>query len=200
MSGSPPLPSSHQRRFNPFSDSSRNNFPSIDHFFRTEQNEEDCNKSAFSQGSFHGSSFLNLSIGAFAALGEHMRHVAKHGIDGEGDNDAVQVDEDNDVQLRSAELRNALDDKWDYLLEHSNVNVDGSFAALNDNAGIDNSFVGTEITNDYFNTSRVKELATPERNLDLSGIVMARGEEYIYEEEEISFDYPSSPCHLAAPE
>lgn len=124
-----------------------------------------------------------------------MRHVAKHGIDGEGDEGTK--DEEDDTQPPT-EFRNPLDEKWDYLLEHSNVNVDGSFAAINENAGVDVSFAATDVSNDFFNTSRVKDLATPERNLDTSGIVMARGEEYMFEEEE-SFDPPTSG-HLAPPE
>jgi hypothetical protein len=191
MPESPPLPPAGERRFNPFSEANRNSFPSIDNVFRT---GNDC-KSVCSQGSFHGSSFLNLSIGAFAALGDHMRHVAKYGIDGEEEHDDAEA-EDTEESLK--ELRNPLDKKWDYLLDHSNVNVDGSFAVINENAGVDISFAATDTSNDFFNTSRVKDLATPDRNKDVSGVVMARGEEYAFDEEE-SFDAPS-PSHLAPPE
>ena len=65
------------RANNPFSERQRDNFPSLDAAFLKNHSIEI--ESTCSQGS----SFLNISIGARAALTEHLRHVAKYGIDGE---------------------------------------------------------------------------------------------------------------------
>ncbi|KAL3945585.1 MAG: hypothetical protein SGBAC_000325 [Bacillariaceae sp.] len=187
MPESPPLHPKSQRRSNPFSEACRNNFPSLDNAFGlptkgrgsaggSGSSSDDC-QSVFSQGS----SFLNMSIGAMAALTDHMRHVAKYGIDGEKTAELTQDTENVEADTS----RNSLDEKWSYLLEHSGVNTDGSFAAIFENAtGVDISFAGTDTSCDYFNTSRVKGLATPERVRDMQGVVSTREDDYYFDEED----------------
>ena len=169
----PRLPSSSEERpHNPFKEKQRDNFPCLDSVFQMKNHSIEI-ESTCSQGS----SFLNISIGARAALTEHMRHVAKYGIDGE---DGEDGEREEAIELHLVEHKNPLDDQWDYLLsdEYSN-NIDGSFAQLDciETSAVDTSFAGlTDISNsaDYFNSSRVKLLVTPERNKNNSGMVITR--------------------------
>lgn len=170
-------------------------------------------------------SILNLSIGARAALNEHLRYVAKYGIDGEhesfehddgegeGNNDrrkevhAIKEEEgilsnpNAPEETRSCHnTKNLLDEHWENLLEiSSRVNSSGEAGSFVGDSGsalgpttsvlpspfeeasplhnliyavsneVDED--GIEImadvnltTDDYFNSSRVQLLATPERN------------------------------------
>jgi hypothetical protein len=79
---------------NPFLEQERNHFPDFEvaltsgPIFTTvndEDNEDDqqCSFVDHSVCSGGTSSILKMSIGARAALNEHLRHVAKYGIDGE---------------------------------------------------------------------------------------------------------------------
>jgi hypothetical protein len=173
-SSSPPLPpGKSSKRFNPFSSSSsssrgeRNNFPGLESAFTSpnDDNESECE-----------TSFLNLSIGAFASLAEHMRHVAKYGIDND-DNEFAPVQEEEEVDFTASE-RNPLDDQWDYFLDHSNFNVDESFAALHQS--VDTSFADT--SDDFFNSSHVQYLHTPERNQNIETRIWKRGEEQFFDQ------------------
>lgn len=172
----PRFPSSEERPHNPFKEKQRDNFPCLDSVFQMKNHSIEI-ESTCSQGS----SFLNISIGARAALAEHMRHVAKYGIDGEEDeNGDDDCEREEAIELHLVERKNPLDDQWDYLLsdEHSD-NVNGSFAQIDciETSAVDTSFAGlTDISNsaDYFNSSRVKLLVTPERNKNKSGMVITR--------------------------
>ena len=75
----------------------RENFPNLDNVFDTNDTtleaKQALNESLCSVAD--SSSSLNMSIGARAALNEHMRHVARHGIDGEFTNQSM-TDNDED--------------------------------------------------------------------------------------------------------
>lgn len=181
------------RANNPFSERQRDNFPSLDAAFLKNHSIEI--ESTCSQGS----SFLNISIGARAALTEHLRHVAKYGIDGEKNGE--EREEAIEINLVDEE-KHPLDEQWDHILsdDHSSV-VNGSFSPLDciEASAVDTSFTGlTDVSNsaDYFNSSRVNLLVTPERNKNKSGMVVTREEAMMpYDEED---DYCSSSSNFAA--
>ena len=106
MTDSPPLNSKSYRRANPFAEKCRNNFPSLDNAFSspTKGDSSGSNSSSddFQSVCSQGSSFLNMSIGAMAALTDHMRQVIKYGIDGEK---TAELTEDTNTS------RNSLDEK-----------------------------------------------------------------------------------------
>jgi hypothetical protein len=201
---------------NPFYERERNNFPDFEialkpgspssyyanTFDDDDEADDDDQRQHSSVCSGGNSSILNMSIGARAALNEHLRHIAKHGIDGESGNSGNNHDDDDN--LGNAESpppsdshNNPLDEHWENLLDISNrVNSSGeagSFAggalaaaaaaatipspfgdssplnhlmyAASSEADGDGIEVMTDVSHDYFNSSRVKLLATPERNL-----------------------------------
>lgn len=172
---------------NPFSSrntsNDRENFPNLESFFRTVSPPDDESSALLpmqpvaSFPSHHDDEdgdFLNLSIGARAALTDHLRQVAKHGIDGEHLEDA---NTNNNKSL--------LDLKWEYFLEQQS-----DTSRVLDSSGTEASFprsskrlahfdlfsntscleqsmdVMTDISQNFFNSSRVQELSTPERNRD----------------------------------
>jgi hypothetical protein len=168
-------------------DQERDNFPSMDSFFQAPNHDMYFQKpaaatSAVDQSlcSQDGSSILNMSIGARAALNEHMRHIAKFGIDGEQQQQPHEqpvVFDDNEPKNKKNAL---LDEQWDYLLDdhHDTSRLNdtiGSFAAVSsyprfdisaaDASGMESIEVMTDVSQDYFNSSSVKMLTTPERNL-----------------------------------
>jgi hypothetical protein len=165
-----------RRRKNPFTrrNTSKDHFPNWDLAlnFPPEKNE-DVDGSIFSQSS----SSLDLSIGAKAALYEHMRHIEKHGLDGAP------------APESSMTPRHPLDEKWDLLLDcglfrdENNTTADETqklgldvrlFAAKQE--GNESIEVMTDSSSDYFNSSRVMMLVTPERNKKLINMVSIRGE------------------------
>ena len=154
----------------------RDNFPSLESALTNTQQENEADHSMCSRES----SMFNMSIGARAALTEHMRKVAKYGIDGE------QQIPTNDVSMG----RNVLDEQWDMIMDGdaSQVNLStgsSSSAVLShhprldvlllDQEGQEGIEVMTDITNDFFNSSRVMMLATPERNKGPINMVLTRG-------------------------
>jgi hypothetical protein len=177
---------------NPFANQGgKENFPNIDTLF----GNKELDQSYYSQ---EGSSILNMSIGARAALNDHLRHVEKYGIDGE---------QQQETAISSSRPKNSLDVQWDRLLDSSHVDVSGSFAAVSshprldilaDSSGIEESIeVMTDISHDYFNSSRVKMLGTPERNLNRPEMVMTRQEmqeQCLFEEES---DFEPADDHVA---
>ena len=79
------------------------------------------NQSAASSagGGSHASS-LNLSMGARAALNQHLRHVARFGIDGNGDNSRSNSPlHGTQQQQQITPPRNPLDAQWERLLEET---------------------------------------------------------------------------------
>lgn len=207
----PPTSHSRIRKRNPFSERQRNNFPDINDIFKSttassansdgdngfhdhptnifDDYEEECCQ--FSD--IEGSSVLNMSIGARAALNEHARHVAKFGIDGETNVETETNNNDNN-NSNSNDGRNSetctnasLDNQWERILDLSRV--DSSFGgsvsegilsppnAMALHLHFDNcsamksryeesssSEVMTDVSHDFFNSSRVNLLITPERN------------------------------------
>lgn len=73
---------------NPFENTRDKNYPPLEEFFRQDTDEhsesDGLHQTEVSVISHGGSSFIsnaNLSIGARASVNEHLRHIAKHGID-----------------------------------------------------------------------------------------------------------------------
>ena len=121
----------------------RNNFPSLDNAFSQFVSAAKTNTSICS---------LDMSIGARADLTDHWRHVAKYGVDG---------DEDNAQEAPSS----SQDLAWDQLLDGgpplhallSTTQPDGQEA-------VEVSLANVSCYSDYFNTSKVLLLTTPEKN------------------------------------
>lgn len=190
----------HTSKRNPFSRAvyDRENFPNIDLALHIGDTSVEIERSEFSQDV---SSILNMSIGARAALNEHQRQVAKFGIDGEKEDETTHQ-----------APRDALDEQWDYLLDGSgHVNTSGSFFAAPSyprmDAYIDTSSpsesveVLTDISHDFFNSSRAKLLSTPERNRDRPAIVGTRDDDNeVYIDDEFDVATSSFVSQSAAPE
>jgi hypothetical protein len=212
--GIPPrIPSSSGRSArNPFAQRDRNNFPGVDLALTTGDapqlvlyNETTTDHSFCSQGT-GSSSVLNISIGARAALNEHMRHVAKYGIDGER-----RPEKNPNLHQNLPTQKSTLDEEWDNLLDTtctSNVSQANSFTRVSSHPRIDflNSSSNkdgnetmdamTDVSNDFFNSSKILLLMTPERNKERIEMVMTRGQEDSpYEEEES--DIFGSSVHMA---
>ena len=164
---------------NPFSRkrAERENFPNLDLVFGSTPEHETENID-HSLCSYEGSSILNMSIGARAALNEHMRNVARFGIDGE------KVAETSEQFPKSI-----LDEQWECFLEEtSKVNTSESFARVSSYPRLDSLIldpsrmeasieVMTDVSHqDFFNSSRVNMLATPERNFSRINHVVSRDE------------------------
>ncbi|VEU40652.1 unnamed protein product [Pseudo-nitzschia multistriata] len=138
-------------------------------------------------------SVLNMSIGARAALNEHARHVAKYGIDGEvaekQESDESENQKNNSYEISSNAGTNVfLDHQWERLFDLSQVNyssegsdsggipptpnfgtINSKFDVVNastDRSGYEESSIEvlTDVSYDYFNSSRINLLVTPERN------------------------------------
>eukprot|EP00536_Pseudo-nitzschia_multiseries_P018111 jgi/Psemu1/54180/gm1.54180_g len=203
------------RKRNPFSEGRRKNFPNLDDVFRTTTNIVPSGIVRGENDSFHyhrnsldetdddlsdigGSSVLNMSIGARAALNEHARYVEKYGIDGEM-NKASRDDNNNNSNSSSNEIYSTgdtnlmLDYEWEKLLDISQINSSigrsdsgvipspSNFSTTNSNFDVINTSserstryeesssieVMTDVSHDYFNSSRVNLLVTPERNRNL---------------------------------
>jgi len=184
-----------QNTNSPFSKTgARENFPDLGEalLLSDSRNSESSNihNSSFDQHSnsfgSHSSSAMNLSIGARAALNEHLRHVATYGLDTSshhsGDGLRASV---GDGALGSPPLsrfrRNSLDERWDRLLDEGqgaqNSSTEGSASverAMEEQQG---SFdVASTSTTDFFNSSRVGLLGTPEKNRSRKGTVTKRGD------------------------
>jgi hypothetical protein len=112
---------------------------------------------------FSQASSLNMSIGARASLNEHLRHVQKYGLD----TSIVQID-------ASQHASNPLDEEWDRLVEsrdspHNSNNTSSlEDTILHESAtsevGHESIEVMTNVSIDYFNSSRVNLLRTPTKN------------------------------------
>jgi hypothetical protein len=186
------IPQRRSRKRNPFREQHRNNFPDLDDAFKTtttstdkiidETDDEiiDDNEFVDNYSDIEGSStsILNMSIGARAALNDHARHVAKFGIDGETNLEGVdESDSDSNEIYTGGENNNLfLDKQWDNFLDTSRINSSG-FGGSTTNSNIDIRYsadrsgyndesieVMTDVSHDYFNSSRVNLLITPERN------------------------------------
>ena len=203
----PPSSSRRIRKRNPFSERRRDNFPDINDVFKSamttssefvgneiydndksdfvEDDEEECCR--FSD--IDGSSVLNMSIGARAAMTEHARFVAKYGIDGEINQEVIR----NDVNSSRDEIYSDVDSnillerQWEKLLDLSqaasstggsgsggipsppnsataSIYLDSSSTKEKRSEQSSSIEVMTDVSCDYFNSSRVKLLFTPDRN------------------------------------
>jgi hypothetical protein len=124
------------------------------------------------------------------------------------------IDGDQQVTTENDDFpKNNLDEHWDNLLDDDHRgNTSGSFfqdsyfprldiLALPDTYGIESIEVMTDVSQDYFNSSRVKMLATPERNLNRREMVSTRQKvEEPYEDDYEYYDTESSGNHNMAPE
>jgi hypothetical protein len=178
---------------NPFA--GRDNFPSWEEVLGETECEQptpspspspppaDLDISFFSQASS-----LNMSIGARAALNEHLRHVQKYGLD----TSTLQID-------AQQHATNPLDEEWDRLVESRdsphNVNNSSSLedTILHESAtsevGHESIEVMTNVSIDYFNSSRVNLLRTPTKNRSRRfNAVSTRGGETSYNQSSLLDD------------
>ena len=187
-----------RRRRNPFSDGQRNNFPDIDEMFGSMKASASANVSAEADANpfdevddddqhsdIDGSSFLRMSIGARAALNEHARYIAKHGIDGETNHGEAGYNNNSIDETTSEACTNvSLDNQWEKVLDLSRVasSIGGSVDGIptppkqgiinlyfesssGEKSSLEESIeVMTDVSFDFFNSSRVNMLITPERN------------------------------------
>lgn len=135
-----------------------------------------------SSSSFPTSS-LNMSIGVRAALNEHLRHVALHGIDGQQSPSEASQSFDRLPQ----------DELWDRLMDGNLSIMSASFPSLFDRLQpvVSISEEGDEAVevlevdssgSDFFNSSKVWQLSTPEKVKGIRrSITTRRGDEH-YEE------------------
>ena len=114
----------------------------------------------------NNSSFL--SIGAKAALAEHLRHVSKHGLD------------ESSSALRNDTPDHPLDRHWEALMDGHNLSHISWYNSSDQGVEI----LKGEASSDYFDSSRVQLLFTPEKNRDKLDRVSHRG----YTEESFSSD------------
>ena len=203
--------SSHNKKArNPFAERKRRtNFPEFDQAFaensRNQSTSSSSNNNNVDQSTCSFASTTNLSIGARAALDDHLRHVARHGLD------------DSTFSLRMANEeqapRDPLDVVWDRLVDSHNtstslshsflhvVSSDDRFVTLAGGGGGGDSpevevVTAVDQSVDYFNTSRVMLLMTPDRNRDTIHAITSRG---CHEDVETSLDlglppHPFSPA------
>lgn len=144
---------------NPFAAGRDGNFPSFDDaIVVADQSSSICS---------HSSS-MNLSIGARASLQEHLRHVAKYGLD--------------ESQVAEPEApTNPLDQQWEQLVEAasahnlSNSTASSEIILSSMEAGEESVEVMTDLSVDYFNSSRALLLRTPEKNATRVQSVTLRG-------------------------
>lgn len=165
----------------------RNNFPDLDIALNLESPPNDRSTSSpqlvdeddDDDDDDDGSSILNLSIGARAALNEHLRHVERFGIDGDCGHTARNKSQHGEDGFAETDTQ-ILDDHWETLLNSSRVDSSSSVAGATvpstlsrlDNimyadsaaASEESIEVMTDACHDFFNSSRVQLLTTPERN------------------------------------
>ena len=202
-----------RRKRNPFCDERRNNFPDINDVFTSTpisssgvicgdtglrdyggnkfyDDDDVVDEECCQHSDIDGSSVLNMSIGARAALNEHARYVAKFGIDGEIN---VEKEMNNNSNTSTDEINSEictnvlLDDQWERMLNLSRVasSIGGSESEgipsppnsttinlfFESSSGGKSEFgesssieVMTDVSHDFFNSSHVNLLITPERN------------------------------------
>ena len=188
-------------RDNPFAGGDRLNFPSFERALappyrhraqQAREDEEDVDNASSSP-----SESLDLSMDARAALCEHLRHVAKYGVDGEvtaatayrrppePHNTSVDLSEAG-TSIDTTPLLNTLDEEWENILQGNHTMPDfpdvsfqssvlptfSRLQVLNTASnGEDIEVAVMEMTHiepseeeDYFNSSKVWQLMTPEKN------------------------------------
>ena len=189
---------------NPFAELNRDNFPGWDRALEsngkgraTQQlyNEErvDLDRSVCSQASssFHTST-MDMSIGARAAMTEHLRYIALHGLDGYGN----QCDTPGSHSLLPH------DEIWDRLMDGDKVSMTSSSSPWDRRSVASSSLWdrlelvmstgqdGTEAVevaadlSDYFNSTEVWQLSTPEKNKGMRRAITTRGDNELFHYEE----------------
>jgi hypothetical protein len=170
---------------NPFYERNREHFPDFEIALKPVASfleEDDENRTTVDHSVCSGggnTSVLNMSIGARAALNEHLRHVAKFGIDGEKEHDTSIPSDEQSRHYHPDD--DVLDEHWENLLDLSKVNSSGDagsilgaatppsplhnimYASSRNGESDDAIEVMTDVSHDYFNSSRVQLLTTPER-------------------------------------
>lgn len=189
---------------NPFSGLDRDSFPGIDRALTLDDDDDNDDKiQPNSQEQGHAerispdhsvcshSSFLNMSIGARAALNEHLRHVALHGIDGGAHQQTYSLDTSESFE------RLPQDEVWDHLLD-GNISVTTNSSPslfdllqpvvyISENGDEEIEIAFTDVStggsnSDYFNSSRIWQLVTPERNKQIKRTISTRRGDEQYEE------------------
>jgi len=165
----------------------RENFPNLDFvFYEGPSTVENSNVSICSNSSCYS---LDMSIGARAALTDHLRHISKYGVD---DESAVK---ENDEYYSSKDRiwNKLLDDSQSFTTEnqqHCDVNhtvLDTESKTVEVSSSNDSIFFSNDTSSDFFNSSRVHLLKTPDRNKNRVTKAFSRKEEQElneYEEEE----------------
>ncbi len=181
------------RPHNPFSIRDRENFPNMEAFFGNTLNQTIESISSRDDGE---SSTLNMSIGARAAITEHLRHVLKYGLDGETQSESQET----------AATKNLLDQKWEHFLEqqssvrNSSASRTGLEMISASSSCLEQSIeVMTDISHDFFNSSRVQLLATPERNRNRIHPVSTR-EQVHADADDDDFPLDDEAADIMAPE
>lgn len=213
---------------NPFSrrGGERDNFPALDDFLEVprsllnqhyDHHDERATTQQYafiesapsfplSEDGAESTSFLNISIGARAALAEHMRHIAHHGIDGEAATTATSEgpktlldlqweqflqDKSSCVETPSKNNSHASrEEEHDFSMFSATsksstsplrVDIQATTAACHVEQSIE---VMTDVSYDYFTSARVKQLATPERNFGRTHYISTRRQEILHDDEE----------------
>ena len=177
------------RKVHPFSSrfGPKNHFPGLDDAFRSGRNDnsvQEGEKSPNNKSSFSLNGELDLSIGVRAALAEHKRSTNKHGIDGKGSH--TPSPSKSFAANTSEVLSTTRDLEWERLINGSVISL--SLVEESNNTtctgfhtnqallstSVLSSLRNPDVTNtslsyvdqssDFFNSSRVKCLMTPEKN------------------------------------
>lgn len=183
----PRQPTCYVSSFNPFATVEREeNFPDFEQAIaiRTTNDSfvDENNRSTASNGSNANSMF---SISVRAALAEHNRQIAVHGID--PDISSLQAsEEEKAVCHQPSPSRDPRDVEWERILNSSRVSSAGS-VSLHHNSETEQIYaegntieVSTNVS-DFFNSSQVVLLATPEhsRNVNYAEAPTRRNECYL---------------------
>jgi hypothetical protein len=210
-------------RRNPFyvARGDRNNFPDLECALQPEPPPYDSSiqshREVLDEDDDEGSSILNMSIGARASLNEHLRHVERFGIDGEKVIGSSNVRVGRQEDLFTETDSDILDDHWNNLLNSSRLDSSSSVTGVTassplsrlDNilhphpavASEESIEVLADTSQDFFNSSRIHLLATPDRNqnrrLDMvTTRDEVRGEDALFDNSLCDSDANSTECYL----
>ncbi|CAB9503508.1 expressed unknown protein [Seminavis robusta] len=126
--GSPATSSSSSRNTNLSSHNNNNNNNNNNSNENTRRSPNALNQSNASSTANSNASSLNMSIGARAVLNDHLRHIAKHGLDNSNSSNAYTGSPTHQHPPKSQESitppRNPLDAVWDDILEGTDEKAD----------------------------------------------------------------------------
>ena len=173
----------------PFQERNRNHFPGLDQIlgssdlkprFSTfqplfqQQRQDMSSASNRSVCSSQNVSLMDMSIGARASMTEHLRHIAKFGFD---DSPNLHLE---DQQHQHQQQKHPNDDEWNQLLDGiSWTGADDSFVNMAPiltfhDERCDSIEVTADVSSDFFNSSRIYQLSTPEKNKNRTQAVTTR--------------------------